>query len=93
LHEVLAGEVYLPPEYRDLEPQSQPKSVAERFALSKSQERVLELLSEGKSNRDIGTALGITEGTVKIHVTHILKAMKVSNRAQAMLIAQGKGKR
>jgi DNA-binding NarL/FixJ family response regulator len=91
LREVLTGEVWLPLEYRELSvKRRRAKNVAERFALTKSQVRVLELLAEGKSNRDIAELLEVTEGTVKIHVSAIFKAMKVSNRSQALLLAQSK---
>lgn len=91
LREVLAGEIWLPPEYRDQAgKRRRNKTVAERFGLTKSQARVLELLAEGKTNREIAALLDVTEGTVKIHVSAIFKAMNVSNRSQALLMAQGK---
>jgi len=91
LREVLTGEIWLPPEYRELSgKRRRARSVAERFALTKGQGRVLELLAEGKSNRDIAELLEVTEGTVKIHVSAIFKAMNVTNRSQALLLAQGK---
>jgi DNA-binding NarL/FixJ family response regulator len=94
LREVLAGEVWLPPEYRELtSKQCRAKTVAERYDLTKSQARVLELLAEGKSNREISALLAVTEGTVKIHVSAILKALNVSNRSQALLLAKGKKQR
>jgi DNA-binding NarL/FixJ family response regulator len=49
--------------------------------------RVLELLVEGKTNREIGEVIGVTEGTVKIHVSAIFKALGVPNRSQALLLA------
>ncbi len=57
----------------------------ERFGLTAAQSRVLDLLTKGKSNRDIAETLGVTEGTVKVHVTAILKALHVSSRTQALL--------
>lgn len=91
LRDVLAGGVWLPPEYRDQGGrQRSAKSVADRFGLTKSQVRVLELLAEGKTNREIGQLLDVTEGTVKIHVSAIFKALGVNNRSQALLVAQGK---
>lgn len=91
LREVLAGEIWLPPEFRELRGRRRrTKTVAERFGLTKSQSRVLELLAEGKTNREIGELLEVTEGTVKIHVSAIFKALGVSNRSQALLVAQGK---
>lgn len=91
LREVLAGETWLPPEFRDLAgKRRRTRTVAERYGLTKSQARVLELLAEGKTNREIAELLDVTEGTVKIHVSAIFKALNVSNRSQALLVAQGK---
>jgi DNA-binding NarL/FixJ family response regulator len=91
LREVLAGEIWLPPEFRDLSSKRRrARTVAERFALTTAQARVLELLAEGKTNREIAGLLEVTEGTVKIHVSAIFKAMNVTNRSQALLLAQGK---
>jgi len=55
------------------------------FGLTVAQRRVLDLLTKGKSNREIAESLGLTEGTVKVHVTAILKTLRVSNRTQALL--------
>jgi DNA-binding NarL/FixJ family response regulator len=91
LREVLSGDIWLPPEYRELSGRRRrARTVAERFGLTKSQARVLELLAEGKTNREIGDLLNVTEGTVKIHVSAIFKALGVGNRSQALLVAQGK---
>lgn len=91
LQEVLAGEIWLPPEYRELTgKRKRARTVAERYGLTKSQARVLELLAEGKTNRDIAELLDVTEGTVKIHVSAIFKSLGVNNRSQALLVAQGK---
>ncbi|WP_284155174.1 response regulator transcription factor [Sulfuricystis thermophila] len=91
LREVLAGEIWLPPEYRGMSgKRKRARTVAERYGLTKSQACVLDLLAEGKTNREIAELLGVTEGTVKIHVSAIFKALGVSNRSQALLVAQGK---
>lgn len=91
LREVLAGEIWCPPEYRDdAGKRRRPKTVAERFNLTKSQARVLELLAEGKTNREIAELLDVAEGTIKIHVSAIFKSLGVSNRSQALLVAKGK---
>jgi DNA-binding NarL/FixJ family response regulator len=55
--------------------------------LTNRQRDVLALVGEGRSNKDIAEALGISEGTVKVHVGAILKALGTSNRTQAALIA------
>lgn len=57
--------------------------------LTPRQQDVLACLAEGKSNKEIARQLGLAEGTVKIHIAGILKALKVNNRTQA-IIAAGK---
>lgn len=56
-------------------------------SLTGRQRDVLGLLRQGKSNREISAAFGLTEGTVKIHVTAILKALGAQNRTHAVMIA------
>ncbi len=55
--------------------------------LTPRQRDVLDELGTGKSNREIANELGLAEGTVKVHVTAILKALGVKNRTQAVLAA------
>jgi DNA-binding NarL/FixJ family response regulator len=45
---------------------------------------VIRALSSGKSNKEIGVALDISEATVKVHITHILEKLNVAGRAEAM---------
>jgi DNA-binding NarL/FixJ family response regulator len=45
----------------------------------------------GKSNKDIGGALGITEATVKCHVSVILGRLGVTDRTQAVIAALQRG--
>lgn len=96
---VMSGEIYLP---RDLI--SKPQTTAElspalslggvtRSAdsirtLTKRQREVLKLLGHGKSNSEIASILDRSEHTVRIHVSAILKALEVSNRTMAALIAK-----
>ncbi len=54
-------------------------------ALTPRQLDVLGQLGKGKSNREIARDLGLAEGTVKVHVTAVLKALGVKNRTQAVL--------
>ena len=56
------------------------------FGLSERRAEVLGLMASGKSNRDIAKLLGLTEGTVKVHLTAIFKALRVSSRTQAMVV-------
>ena len=54
---------------------------------SKRETQVLELLSGGKTNRDIGATLFISESTVKFHVHAILSKLNAGNRTEAVSIA------
>ena len=60
-------------------------------ALTRRQRDVLFQLSLGHSNKDIAGQLGIAEGTIKIHVAAIFKAMGVTNRTQAVIAANRLG--
>jgi DNA-binding NarL/FixJ family response regulator len=100
---VLKGGVFLPLEVLR-QHQGTPAQALERAAeatmsgeallpravgLSARQAAVLALIVQGKPNKLICRGLNLAEGTVKIHVTAILKALNVSNRTQAV-IAVGK---
>ena len=84
LRQVLSGVVFLPPELQEVHGGN--RSLSERYGITAGQMRVLELLGQGKTNREIADLLGLTEGTVKIHVSAIFKALKATNRGQALLI-------
>ena len=58
-----------------------------------AQTRVLELLAQGKTNREIADLLGLSEGTVKVHMSAIFRAMGVSNRSQALVVISRHGAR
>jgi len=55
--------------------------------LSPRQRQILGLMAQGLRNRAIGDAMDITEGTVKIQITAIFKALGVKNRTQAIAMA------
>ena len=59
-----------------------------RAILSERQLDILKLLAEGKSNKIIARELNIAAGTVKTHITGILKSLKVANRNQAVNVAK-----
>lgn len=58
-----------------------------RDELTPRQSAVLTRVIEGKSNKAIATELGLTEATVKAHVTAVFKALRVTNRMQAAIAA------
>jgi two-component system, NarL family, response regulator len=59
--------------------------------LTEREREVLRLMATGRSNQEIGTALYITEGTVKFHVNHILNKLDVTDRTQAVIVALKRG--
>ncbi len=59
-----------------------------RSVLTERQLNVLALLSEGKPNKLISRNLGISEGTVKIHLAAIFRALGVRNRTEAVIAAR-----
>ena len=75
-----------------------PAPVAESLALrtpnsdlSPREREVLSIMVHGKSNKDIAGALGITEATVKCHVSVILERLGVTDRTQAVIAALQRG--
>ena len=95
LNLVFAGGVYVPPEIleRRARPDAtatypagpDPNTSAATLGLTVRQGEVLALMMEGTSNKQIGRVLGLAESTVKIHVSAILRALKVSNRTEAVV--------
>ncbi|MCQ2741139.1 MAG: response regulator transcription factor, partial [Alphaproteobacteria bacterium] len=97
---VLSGGVYIPAELlketpenefdmlKQIEKISDKKDIKEKVkVLSSRQLDVLRLIAKGQSNKQIAYELGLTEGTVKLHVTAILKLLNVYNRTGAVAAA------
>jgi len=93
---VLSGAIYLPLEVlrkeQEIAPTAPPAPATpaelrepRAIGLTARQAQVLALLVQGKPNKLICRDLNLAEGTVKIHVTAILKALGVSNRTQAVV--------
>jgi DNA-binding NarL/FixJ family response regulator len=55
--------------------------------LTPREREVLRLMAQGRGNKEIGTQLGISVGTVKTHVWHIFRKLQVSDRTGAVLVA------
>ena len=68
--------------------QSADGAHAANLGLSARELQVLALVAAGHTNREIATALYITEKTASVHVSHILTKLGVSNRGQAGAVAQ-----
>ncbi len=83
---ILAGGVYLPATLLDDPASAQrPQRGDQSEVLTPRQKEVLALLAEGKSNKAIATELGLSPGTVKVHMTRIFKSLGVSNRTEAVI--------
>jgi two-component system NarL family response regulator len=75
-------------------PQNIAQILARRRAspsLTRREQEVLRQMAMGKSNKKIGLALQMSEGTVKVHVTHILEKLKVAGRTEALASAAARG--
>jgi DNA-binding NarL/FixJ family response regulator len=59
--------------------------------LTNREMEVLRLLAVGLSNKEIATELVLTEGTVKIHVNHLLQKLRASTRTEAARVALKRG--
>ncbi|MBN2752256.1 MAG: response regulator transcription factor, partial [Rhodospirillaceae bacterium] len=90
---VLSGGHYIPPLVLDEDVPETPAhaTTPHANALTPRQMDVLRLVARGMSNRDIAQALDLSEGTVKLHVTAILKALGVPNRTSAVIAAARMG--
>ncbi len=56
--------------------------------LTTRQSQVLDLIAQGKSNKQIAYDMGVSESTVKLHINALLRSLHVSNRTQAVITAQ-----
>ncbi len=62
-----------------------------RAELTAREIEVLKLMAKGRSNKEIGSALGIAEVTVKLHVGHLLTKLNANDRTQAATTALQRG--
>jgi len=74
---------------------STPSAQPEGPQLTRREIEILQLVAEGLSNKEIGSRLNITEGTVKNHVHNSLEKLHLENRIQAAayVVRQGMGRR
>ncbi|MBW7901129.1 MAG: response regulator transcription factor [Rhodocyclaceae bacterium] len=98
LRKVLDGTIYVPeqtlPTTGVVGPAAQQSGQgisAAAAGLTGRQTDVLGLMVKGCSNREIAELLGLSEGTVKIHITAIFKALGVNSRTQALVAVADKG--
>jgi DNA-binding NarL/FixJ family response regulator len=93
---VLSGGVFVPVECSDsgggpFRPRTGTKS--RDLGLTPRQGDVLKLLVQGKPNKLICRDLSLSEGTIKVHVSAILRALNVHNRTQVVIELARRGVR
>jgi NarL family two-component system response regulator LiaR len=93
IHQVYRGEASLDPSVarRVLQEFSQPSSRSETDPLTEREAEVLQLVAQGCSNREISEHLGISNATVRSHMSSILAKLKLSSRTQAAIYALRQG--
>jgi DNA-binding NarL/FixJ family response regulator len=86
IHDVLAGKPYLAP--------AAAAKLAEgvtRVQLTPRELATLRLMADGKSNKEIASALGISDRTVKTHLGHLFEKLNVTSRTEAVKVATRRG--
>lgn len=88
IHAVAGGQSILDPAITQpvltrIRLQKEQASEPQRTTLSAQQQRVLALIAEGKTNKEIGSSLELSDKTVKNYVRFIFQKMKVTRRGQA----------
>ena len=87
IRKIIGGEVWLPPDIDlSVAPSGESAEVVGRLAtLTPQQVRVLMMLGEGLLNKQIAYKLGVSEATIKAHVSAILQKLGVDSRTQAVI--------
>jgi DNA-binding NarL/FixJ family response regulator len=86
---VLSGGIYMPPLL--MRHTSGTTLAAAVSRLTPRQLEVLHGIADGKSNKEIGRAMNLSEATVKAHVMALYRALNVDNRVAAAQAAKDKG--
>jgi DNA-binding NarL/FixJ family response regulator len=68
-----------------------PTNVASELGLTPREHEVLALVATGRTNREIGSELFMSEKTASVHVSRILQKLGVANRAEAAGVAHTLG--
>jgi len=91
LKEAAAGQVTLTERLtrllaHSLREDNKPKD-PDQAGLTEQESRILDLIAQGKSNKLIARELNIAEGTVKVHVKHLLRKLNLRSRVEAAVWA------
>lgn len=89
---ILDGGTYVPPILINNPPINNLSTKSTGLkTLTNRQSQVLDLIAQGKSNKQIAYDMGVSESTVKLHINALLRSLHVSNRTQAVVTAQKLG--
>lgn len=89
---ILDGGTYIPPAMLNTSPCINiNNTITLKKSLTNRQSQVLDLIAQGKSNKQIAYDMGVSEATVKLHINALLRSLKVNNRTQAVITAQKMG--
>jgi len=100
LNLILSGGIYIPPEMlrqHDWLDENEPRFADRRslktneFGLTQRQMQMLTHLAAGLSNKEIAEVVHLAEGTVKIHIAAVYQILRVSNRMEAVRMAEKLG--
>ena len=90
---VLEGSVYVTPLFMSkvlstLHNRASQRKEFQNTNLSARESQVIKLLLGGKKNKEIATALSLSEKTIKNYMTHLMQKLHVRNRLEAVIAAQ-----
>ncbi len=88
---IVEGGIYMPSAFAENNYTININSNCRSKTLTNRQSQVLDLIAEGKSNKQIAYEMGVSEATVKLHINALLRSLKVNNRTQAVVTAQKMG--
>jgi DNA-binding NarL/FixJ family response regulator len=89
---ILDGGTYIPPAMLNNATYTNVNNnITLKKNLTNRQSQVLDLIAQGKSNKQIAYDMGVSEATVKLHINALLRSLKVNNRTQAVITAQKMG--
>ncbi len=89
---ILEGGTYIPPALIENSAEHSTSGYKSNGkTLTNRQSQVLDLIAQGKSNKQIAYEMGVSEATVKLHINALLRSLKVNNRTQAVVTAQKMG--
>ncbi len=85
LHQVVNGQIILSDKVSDLVVRGLQEESRKTVKLTGREDEILQLIAKGMSNKLIARELNIVESTVKVHVKHLLRKLKLRNRLEAAI--------